>query len=155
MNARNFSNFGATRKVTPSAPPASRFGANAPNNKPQQQTNVSNFQELPTQEGTEVEGQNMVLLQGILAYPNLSYTQSGIARFTARIYVPFISKGERKRIGYPIQAWGDIAEGLSKEVPEGQPIQIRGALNIYSWVDRNTNEKVTKTDVKVDEYYIL
>ena len=133
-------NYGVTRRV------AQPTGSN-----PQPKT----FQELPTQEGALVEGLNKVQLRGVFAYPNLTYTSTGIPRLTAMVYVPFTNRdGERKRLGYPIQAWGELAESLSG-LDEGAPILLNGSINVFSWRDTNTGQKRSKTDVKVAEYWPL
>jgi hypothetical protein len=129
-----------------------------PQQQPPQQQNFNQrqtFTELPTANGTAVEGLNQVAMRGIIAYQDLNYTKNNIPRCTGRLYVPTNAQdGSRKLIGYPVQAWREKAEALAQVQP-GTPIEIRGAINIFSWRTRDTNQYRQIVDVRIEDFVPL
>jgi hypothetical protein len=124
-----------------------------PSAQPQQPGGGRDWQERWTTDGSVLEGKNQVRLDGCIAYQRLDYPgSSGTPRCKARLYIPVTDRnGQRKFIGYPIHAWGQLAEAMAS-IPPGTPIKVFGALNIFSWRDRATNEPRSVVDVKVIEY---
>ena len=149
--------FGATRKVVSGQRRNSSGGKNSnffnkgTDNRQKSSSNSERYvlEERPMQNGELVEGSNKVQFIGYIGYQQLNETPQGHLKLTALFFIPFEKDGERKRIGYKIQAWDELGEALN-DLEAGTPIQIHGYLNKYT-----PKDGPERYDVKVEEFWEL
>jgi hypothetical protein len=149
--------FGATRKVvtgqrrTSNTQKGSSFfnDRNTTNRRPSSGSEKYVLEERPMQNGELVEGTNKVQFIGYIGYQQINETPNGHLKLSALFFIPFDKDGERKRIGYKIQAWDELAEVLN-DIEPGTPLQIHGSLVKYS-----PKDGPEQYSIRVDEYWDL
>ena len=101
---------------------------------------------------------NIVILQGNLTRdPELRFTPKNDPICEVGIAVNKKWKGPdgtpRESVYFgELQIWGPRGEAFSKYHKKGSPCLIRGELTLDEWTDKTSNEKRTKTRIKVEDW---
>ena len=100
---------------------------------------------------------NKIFLQGrLVADPELSHTQSGVAVASFRIAVDRNYKdretGERKADFINVVAWRQTGEFVSRFFTKGRMAIVEGRLQIRDWTDNNGSKR-RSAEVIADNIY--
>ena len=100
---------------------------------------------------------NKVFLQGrLVADPELSHTQSGVAMASFRIAVDRDFKdretGEKKADFFNVVTWRQTAEFVSRYFSKGRMAVVEGKLQAREYTDRDGNRRFV-TEVVADNIY--
>lgn len=91
---------------------------------------------------------NTIILMGRLTQdPELRYTQganaTAVCNITLAVRKSYVREGEPDANFIDAVAFGGTAEFIEKYFSKGQPILIRGELNIEIWKDKDDNTRRT------------
>lgn len=104
---------------------------------------------------------NKVILIGNLTRdPEVRYTSSGtpVATFglaTNRAFKDSTGKAVETVEYHNIVTWSKLAEICGKLLKKGMKVYIEGRLQTNSWVDKDTNKNVYRTEIVAVDMFIL
>lgn len=92
--------------------------------------------------------------------PELRVTPKGtpICQFSLAINRQFkMESGEtREEVLYvDVEAWGKVAEVITKYCTKGKPLYVEGRLRLDQWEDKNTKEKRSRMKVVLEQFQFL
>lgn len=86
--------------------------------------------------------------------PKIRYIQDGTAVANFSLAVNRYVKKEKQTTWVPIVAWGSLAEVCESYVRKGDPLYVRGSLQIRSWEDKEGNQK-ERAEIRADVIQLL
>ena len=95
----------------------------------------------------------MVLVGTMVADPELKYTPSGVPVANFRIAVNRVTKndaGEYETDFFNITAWRKTADFVNSYLTKGRKVSVDGRLQNRSWVDKESGQKRTVTEIIAD-----
>jgi len=104
---------------------------------------------------------NKVILAGNLTRdPELRYTPKGTAVVKLGLAINRTWKsesGEKKEevTFVDVDAWDRQAEVIAQYMRKGKPILIEGRLQLDSWEDKTTHQKVSKLKVRLESFSFI
>ena len=101
---------------------------------------------------------NKVILIGRLVKDaEISQTSSGIpyTRFTIAVAKQYVSSGDNQTDFVPIVSWRNTANFVANYTRKGSLIAVEGRFSSYSYVDANSNQRVTRYEIVADNIETL
>jgi single-strand DNA-binding protein len=93
----------------------------------------------------------VIILGNISSSIELKQTQSGLSVCSFNVAVNrFAKEGEKKADFFPVAAWREKAEFVSRNFTKGQAIAVVGRLENREWTDKQNNNRIT-TEIIADE----
>ena len=103
----------------------------------------------------------VILLGNVGKDPEIAFLPSGMAKAsfgiatTDRIKDKATDGWQDKTEWHNVVAFGRTAEIVRDYVKKGKPVYIEGRLTTRSWDDKETNKKVYRTEILVNELILL
>ena len=93
----------------------------------------------------------VIILGNISTEIELNQTQSGLSVCSFNVAVNrFAKEGEKKADFFPVVAWREKAEFVSRNFTKGQAIAVVGRLENREWTDKQNNKRIS-TEIIADE----
>lgn len=94
----------------------------------------------------------VIILGNISTEIELKQTQSGLSVCSFNVAVNRFSKdtNEKKADFFPVVAWREKAEFVSRNFSKGQAIAVVGRLENREWTDKQNNKRIS-TEIIADE----
>ena len=94
----------------------------------------------------------VIILGNISSELELRQTQSGLSVCSFNVAVNRFSKdtNEKKADFFPVVAWREKAEFVSRNFTKGQAIAVVGRLENREWTDKQNNKRIS-TEIIADE----
>lgn len=93
----------------------------------------------------------VIILGNISNEIECKITQSGLSVCSFNVAVNrFAKEGEKKADFFPVVAWREKAEFVSRNFTKGQAIAVVGRLENREWTDKQNNKRIS-TEIIADE----